>query len=471
MDFRFAVVDVNGNTSLLPGTREFFERRLEYIRKMTNESNNATRSFVLCRRNRAFTVLLLGIALNGCASVDGEKGFGLKSPFPARAAKSTAKVDALGTTTPGSEVGQAVEAKQGIIKNDRSFLQGVSAAVPRLGPITRPANLEDGDDQSLTNGHDIFKRAMEAEGTKRQRLFDSAASTYARAANRLKQSPHHEDALFWLGESCFFADKYPKAMTTFGELIKKYPNSRHIDTICQRRFATAQYWMELDKEDGFDLYPNLTNRRRPTVDTFGHALRQLDRIRFDNPTGKLADDATMAAAIANYKKDRFAKANILFDDLRENFPNSEHQFQAHLLQLECKRKIYAGPDYDGSILDEAEHLIKQLVLQFPNETREHREYLQKVASDVRLKKAQREFELAQYYDRRKEFGAARLTYANVATNYTDTNLSERAESRLAELGGKPDVPIERLQWLADLFPEEQQAKPLIASDTLGKILR
>lgn len=398
--------------------------------------------------------------LAGCATIDGDKGFRLKSPFLSK-----------GTSSAASDESDPSRERGGIVKNDRSFLQGISAPVPRLGPLTKSVGLETGNEKSLDRGHEIYHQAMAAEGDKRQRLFDKAASAYAKSADRLKTSPYHEDAMFWLGESYFFADKYPKAMTTFGELIKKYPNSRHIDTICKRRFATAQHWIGLKETDGFDKYPNLTNRRRPAMDTFGHALRLLDRIRFDDPTGKLADDSTMAAAIANYKKERFAKADVLFDDLRENFPNSEHQFQAHLLQLECKRKIYDGPDYDGSVLDEAETLIKQLVLQFPNETKEHREFLQKAAGDIRLKKAQRDFELAQYYDRRNEFGAARLTYANIATNYKDTNLASKAETRLTQLGGKPDVPVERLQWLADLFPEEKEPQPLIASETLGKIFR
>ena len=43
---------------------------------------------------------------------------------------------------------------------------------------------------------------------------------------------------------------------------------------------------------------NLTDKQRPWSDTFGHAVRIYDRMRLDDPTGKLADDATIAAANA-----------------------------------------------------------------------------------------------------------------------------------------------------------------------------
>ena len=413
---------------------------------------------------RLSTLLLLAatVCLFGCSSVEQATKSSLQLPFLSRP-DSAGKEEAEEASAPE---------QRGIAENDRSFLPGFNNPIPRIGPITLPTIRRNGDEQALVPAHEIFQRAMSADGDARRKLFSDAAAAYSQVVSRLKKSPYHEDAMFWLGESYFFADSYPKAMNTFGELVKTYPNSRHLDAISKRRFSAAQYWLKLKETDGFDLYPNITNRRRPTVDTFGHAIRMFNRIRFDDPTGKLADDATMAAAVANYKKGRFDQANILFDDLRENFPNSEHQFQAHLLQLECKRKIYDGPDYDGSVLDEAENLIKQLVLQFPNKSSEQREYLQKVAGDIRLKKAQRDYERAKYYERRKEYGAARLAYAEVAKLYSDTNLGSKAEARLVALGGKPDLPEEPLQWLAELFPEEDtRPKPLIASDTLGKILR
>ena len=43
-----------------------------------------------------------------------------------------------------------------------------------------------------------------------------------------------EDALFLQSESEFFSDQYPKAHDTIGGLLKKYPNTRHLDTAVAR---------------------------------------------------------------------------------------------------------------------------------------------------------------------------------------------------------------------------------------------
>ena len=402
-------------------------------------------------------LLAVGSCL-GCSSI-GEKSSSWRLPFTKPADSEQASVDEE----------SPLDAKQGLIE-ELSFIDGTRETLSRIVPFSNPGKSD--SDAKLYKGHELFSKASTAQGDERRRLFDKAADAYTDASKRLKKSPAQEDAMFWMAESHFFADNYAKAAPVFDDLIKQYPNSRYLDTIGKRRFAVAQYWLELREQDSsFNLYPNLSNRRRPTVDTFGHVLRIFDRIRFDDPTGKLADDATMAAAVANYKRGRYQQADVLFDDLRENFPNSEHQFQTHLLQLECKRKLYEGPDYDGIALDESEKLIQQMVLQFPDKARDKRDFLEEVSKDIRLKKAQRDYELAKFYDRRKEFGAARMSYARVAEMYGDTNLAREAETRLAQLGGEPNMPEERLQWLADLFPDEEKPKPLIASDTLDTLRR
>jgi outer membrane protein assembly factor BamD (BamD/ComL family) len=112
---------------------------------------------------------------------------------------------------------------------------------------------------------------------------------------------------------------------------------------------------------------NFFDKRRPMRDTFGHAVRVFDRIRIDDPTGRLADDATLAAGNAYFTAGRYLEADNFYTDLRKTFPSSEHQFRAHLLGVQAKLRSYQGSDYSGIPLDEAEKLIKQIRRQFPHE--------------------------------------------------------------------------------------------------------
>jgi len=317
-----------------------------------------------------------------------------------------------------------------------------------------------------------FQQAFRVQGDQRVDLLLEAAKGFKNAADRWPDSAVEHDALFMAAESYFFADRYPKANEMYEQLLKKYPNSQYLDVIDARRFSIAQYWLELDKKEPQRFWEfNLTDKSRPVRSTFGHAVRIFDRIRIDDPTGKLADDATLAAGNAYFACAKYMDADSFYSDLRKTFPSSEHQFRAHLLGIKAKLLSYDGPDYSGDPLDEAEKLIKQVRRQFPYEAAKEREYLARAWAEVRFKKAEREWHMAQFYDRRGEYGAARFYYQLVVNDYADTVFAEKARSRMEAIRSEPDTPPQRLEWLVKLFPQQDDVKPMIATSNSDTRLR
>ena len=248
------------------------------------------------------------------------------------------------------------------------------------------------------------------------------------------------------------------------QLLKKYPNSRYLDLVGARRFRIAQYWLELnDQGSSLPLGLNVTDKQRPWSDTFGHAIRIYDRMRIDDPTGKLADDATMAAANAHFLKGDFVKADQYYTDLRTHFPSSEHQFMAHYLGLQAKLRGYRGPEFTGDALEQAEKLVKQIRRQFPSEYRQHEDEIEKAYREIRYRKAEREWNMAKYYNRRHEYGAARFYYDLILKDYDDTPFADQAREQIGEIAGKPLAPPQRLTWLVNLFPDKEIPQPLIVT--------
>ncbi len=307
-----------------------------------------------------------------------------------------------------------------------------------------------------------FQAASKLEGDARRKAFWSASEQYKKVAAAVGESDLQEDALMWTGEAAFFADRYPNAVRAYDELIKQYSNTRYMDRVMARRFSIATYWLAQEREDpSWPLTPNVTTRERPRFDTFGNGIKVLDSIRFQDPTGKLADDATILAANANFERGKYLRADELYEDLRNSFPNSEHQFKAHFLGLKCKLMVYEGPEYDGNVLDEAAQLVQQIYRVFPQEAATEKEYLQATEREIRLKKAEYEWRLASYFDRRKEYGGARMYYDTVRREYADTNLGQEADKRMGEISEEPDAPKQQAEWLTKLFPRPKPARPLL----------
>jgi outer membrane protein assembly factor BamD (BamD/ComL family) len=270
------------------------------------------------------------------------------------------------------------------------------------------------------------------------------------------------DAQFYAGESYFFADDYSKANEQYEKLIKAFPSNRYLEVVDQRRFMIAKFWLDSNRQNPEStFYANWFDKTRPWRDAHGHGLRIFDKIRIDDPTGRLADDATLAAANENFASGKYYKAHDYYSDLRKAYPSSEHQFLAHFLDIKAILNSYQGPAYGGSGLDDAEKLIKQVRRQFPQEAAKEREFLDRAAAEVRFKKAERMMFLGQYHDFRAEYRAAQHYYDQVARDYSDTPLAQRAQDRIGQIAGLPPKPAQQLPWLVALFPESDKVKPLL----------
>ncbi len=320
---------------------------------------------------------------------------------------------------------------------------------------------------------EAYRRAMSQQGAERTASFLEAQQKFVAAADRYPDSALEQDAWFYAGECAFFTDQYPKANEFFEKLIKGYPNNRHMDVVDQRRFVIARWWVEKTDKQGESFWAiNLFDKTRPWRDTRGNALRVFDKIRIDDPTGRLADDATLAAGNAKFSEGDYLRADDFYEDLRNNFPTSEHQFMAHFLGLKAKLLSYRGSEYTGTDLEEADKIVKQIRRQFPDDYGREREFIDRTAAEIRYKQAEREWDRGYYYDFRGEYRAAASHYATVVSKFADTPFGDRARKRIGEIEGLPPVPPQKLQWLVDLLPESDDIKPLVtAAARPGTVVR
>jgi outer membrane protein assembly factor BamD (BamD/ComL family) len=301
--------------------------------------------------------------------------------------------------------------------------------------------------------------------------YDAAAKQFFVAYDRWPDSPLEEDALYMAAEANFFADRYQKSEDAYELLLKKYPNTTRLDKVINRRFAIGRYWeLKYAANPHWPVTPNFTDKTRPWFDTAGHAIKVYERIRLDDPTGPLADDATMATANFYFVNHRYDDADYFYGLLRTEFPKSDFQYPAHLLGLQTKLLRYQGPDYDGKPLEEAKELAQQLLAQFPNELGADRERIVKMQAEINRGAATREFALAEYYHKGQYYGASKMHYENVARDYPGTELAQQAIAKVESVRGQPAVPEDNFEWLTSLFPESEKLGPSVAKSA-DKTLR
>lgn len=269
-----------------------------------------------------------------------------------------------------------------------------------------------------------------------------AAKLFEQAAKRWPDSLLAEEALFLAAECRFFADDYPQAMLNYHSLISKYHHSKWVNASVRRLFAIARYWERESLKTHAPI--NIADKSRPWADTFGNAKKAYEAIFISDPNGPISDDAVMALASAYLARGlkqgdhAFSMAAYYYGYLRENFPNSRHVPKATEMELLARINAYNGGDYDGKSLQEASSLANSAIRNREGET--DIQEIGAIKETVTEKQAERDWVMAQYYERKRYYGASRMYYNKILTNYAQTVYAGQARNRLAAIAAYPDEP-------------------------------
>ncbi|MCC9598987.1 tetratricopeptide repeat protein [Stieleria sp. JC731] len=403
-------------------------------------------------RNTPTALVLMACAV-GCQSFGGsDSGQSMFPPLPfmssADADSSTESESTPTTRKPGTNRFGSSHLV--------GYVTGESEDLPKAKELYREADA-------------IFREAVQAPDGERAEMFQQSAKLFKKASKEAPGSAIHQDALFMQGEAYFFADDLNNARDSFENLQKEFPRNRHTDRAAARLFSISKYWIDVDKSGSESWYTlNFFDKKRPMRESSSHAIRVLDQIRYDDPTGKLADDATMAAAIEYIRREDYERADEFLTDLRETFSDSDHLFHAHLLGIRCKLEVYAGPLYSERMLDEADDLVKQTRRRFPDKLKDEKyeKMVARAAAEIEYHKAEKLAFRAGIREKQHEYSAARDLYRKLLRDHPSAPQAEQARETLAKIEELPGSPDRPLAFMTKVFPSAKQSPPLVTVDTL-----
>ena len=222
--------------------------------------------------------------------------------------------------------------------------------------------------------------------------------------------------------------------------------------------------------------PNVINRSRPLFDTRGRALKAFDHVRINDPRGSLADDSVMAQANAHFLDKNWIDSDYFYGLLRTEYPDSKFQLEAHMLGLQSKIHAYQGAGYEGAILNEAEMLSEQLLVQFPDRLNKDDEArVLRARAEIVAQQALRNFDRAEFYEKGKQYSSARIYYGLVVRDQPKAILATQSLAKLESIKGLSDVSDDPLPLLTrvlnpDALKEAEldamaESEPALVSDS------
>jgi TolA-binding protein len=271
--------------------------------------------------------------------------------------------------------------------------------------------------------------------------------------------PVEEDSMFMVAESQFKQRSYSWAQDSYDALLEKYPSTRHMEDSTQRLLGIAMYWLGYSAESDLNgdiklaggakinpakppkapstpripIIPNLTDSTRPRFDADGRALQALRSVWLHDAAGSLADDALMVSANHHLRTGDFVEASRLYKLLREQYPDSPHFQDAHLLGAHVTMASYEGAAYDGTPLDEASALKKIALASFSDMSDDERQRLQREIAKMDEERVGRLWSIVQFYRAKRQPESVEVYCLQIVNRYPDSKHAEMARKMLASL--------------------------------------
>lgn len=262
----------------------------------------------------------------------------------------------------------------------------------------------------------------------------------------------------------FYEQKdYAEAMGEFRKLIKHYPRSREapeaqfyyakcLEDQGKLFAAYKEYQTVVDKypfsERSAEIVPiqfSLANsllegkgEKNAILDAFSGAdynIIEIYKAVIKNaPYGPLAPEAQYKIGLYLMENNLFQEARDEFEKVTNDYPNSEWAKAAKFQIAVTDAKRSTSAQYDQKITKVAVEEFKEFVENYPQA-----ELSQKAKEKIyalREKEAENNFLVAQFYEKQKNFTAAKIYYETIVDDYHDSSWAVKALERLRTITPK-----------------------------------
>ena len=213
-----------------------------------------------------------------------------------------------------------------------------------------------------------------------------------------------------------------EAFKAYQKVIDLYPYTELVDDVIEREFKIADKFFDGEKLKL--LGPLEVSARDKAIEIF-------KTVADNAPYGKYADQAIFKAGLIYKEISDFDSAILLFKDLLDKYPNSELVDSARYQLASCSKRISLDSDYDQTPTIVAREEFEDFIEKHPKS--EMVKEAKEIVDKLKNKEAKNAYEIAEFYEERRQFSSAIIYYQDVIQEYPGTEWAQKAQERVDEL--------------------------------------
>ncbi|HNZ47442.1 MAG TPA: outer membrane protein assembly factor BamD [Candidatus Hydrogenedentes bacterium] len=243
--------------------------------------------------------------------------------------------------------------------------------------------------------------------------------------------PLAADNLFLRGEVLMAQRQWWNAAKTFQQLLANYPGSDKYDAAIKMQYELGdRFYARGEALAGkkFRFFKKKPYKR--AADIYAMVVE-------NQPFAAEAAEAQYKIGLCHFARKQFQDAAFEYKRVIEDYPTTEWVKDASYGLAMCYYKDSYSPAYDQTPSELTVNAIDDFKANFPGD--EKNEKLGEMRIEMRNSIAQHYLNSAKFYERRREFPAAKLYYEKIANEFADTQAVDAAKEWLEKNNGVEHV--------------------------------
>ncbi len=280
---------------------------------------------------------------------------------------------------------------------------------PQTGWIGPSGAVKDSPEEQLAYAKGFFDR----------KDYKHAEVEFKKLLHAYKDSRQAAEAQYYMGRCREERRDYYKAFRYYRKTLQVYPSTQRFDEILEREYQIANYFLAGRKRTLFGAA--ILPARDKAVEIF-------QAIVDDGPFTDYGELAQYKLGLAHLALGDYELAVQAFEQVISKYPNSALVDDARFQIAQASLKGTFKPGYDQSPTDIALRELDTFLREYPSS--ELRETAEQRLKEFKERRAQHEYQVAQFYERRRRIESAVLYYQGIVDRFPETALAPQAAARV-----------------------------------------
>jgi outer membrane protein assembly factor BamD len=257
------------------------------------------------------------------------------------------------------------------------------------------------------------------------RKYEEALREYKKLLKNYSKAREAAQAQFGIARTWEVMKKYWRAVEEYQKVVDRYPFSDLGPTVVERQYTIANLFLEGKTKDR-EFAQSLLGTDYKIPDVFIKVIK-------NDPYGPYAPASQYKIGLFHLEKKEYQEARDAFEKTVNDYPDSKWAESARYQIAVADAKRSVGAQYDQKTTTIAVQGFEDYVKANPDSQLSDSAKAQ--ISQLRLKEAENNFVVGEYYWKTKKYRSAKLYWQTVVADYADTPWAVKAEEKLKTIPG------------------------------------